>query len=84
MTSTLLFWHRRDLRLSDNVGLAQATQRSLKTIGVFCLDPGILERDDAFAKAYLLIGHCYHRRGEYGTAKDFQRQAQRLDPSLKY
>lgn len=44
----------------------------------------ILERDDAFAKAYLLIGHCYHRRGEYGMAKDFQRQAQRLDPSLKY
>lgn len=44
----------------------------------------ILERDDAFAKAYLLMGHCYHRRGEYGTAKDFQRQAQRLDPSLKY
>lgn len=44
----------------------------------------ILERDDAFAKAYLLIGHCHHRRGEYGTAKEFQRQAQRLDPSLKY
>ena len=46
MTSPLLFWHRRDLRMSDNVGLAKAAQRNSKTVGVFCLDPGILERDD--------------------------------------
>lgn len=46
MTVSILFWHRRDLRLTDNVGLAIAAQRSPKTVGVFCLDPAILERDD--------------------------------------
>ncbi len=42
----ILFWHRRDLRLEDNVGLAAARQRSRKVVGLFCLDPAILKRDD--------------------------------------
>jgi deoxyribodipyrimidine photo-lyase len=42
----ILFWHRRDLRLADNVGLAAARQRSRKVVGLFCLDPALLERDD--------------------------------------
>ncbi|MGB3615181.1 MAG: deoxyribodipyrimidine photo-lyase, partial [Elainellaceae cyanobacterium] len=46
MTDLILFWHRRDLRLCDNVGLAAARQQSPKVIGVFCLDPALLERDD--------------------------------------
>lgn len=46
MTDLILFWHRRDLRIIDNVGLAAARQRSPKVIGVFCLDPNILQRDD--------------------------------------
>lgn len=46
MSDLILFWHRRDLRSSDNVGLAAARQRSPKVVGVFCLDPLILERDD--------------------------------------
>ena len=46
MTASILFWHRRDLRISDNKGLAIASQRNAKTVGVFCLDPGILDRDD--------------------------------------
>jgi deoxyribodipyrimidine photo-lyase len=46
MPDTVLFWHRRDLRLSDNVGLVTARQQSPKVIGVFCLDPQLLERDD--------------------------------------
>jgi len=43
----VLFWHRRDLRLSDNVGLSAARLRSQKLVGVFCLDPLILEQGDA-------------------------------------
>ncbi|MDX2244847.1 MAG: FAD-binding domain-containing protein [Leptolyngbyaceae cyanobacterium bins.302] len=46
MTDLILFWHRRDLRIADNLGLAAARQRSQKVVGVFCLDPNILQRDD--------------------------------------
>ena len=46
MSDLILFWHRRDLRLSDNVGLDAARQQSAKVVGVFCLDPQILDRDD--------------------------------------
>ena len=42
----ILFWHRRDLRMTDNVGLTNARKMSPKVVGVFCLDPNILERDD--------------------------------------
>lgn len=44
--SVILFWHRRDLRITDNVGLTNARQVSPKVVGIFCLDPNILERDD--------------------------------------
>jgi deoxyribodipyrimidine photo-lyase len=43
MTELGLFWHRRDLRLRDNVGLAQQWQRSDRLVGVFCLDPALLD-----------------------------------------
>ncbi|MGF1513491.1 MAG: FAD-binding domain-containing protein [Elainellaceae cyanobacterium] len=46
MTDLILFWHRRDLRLSDNVGLAAARRQSPKVVGLFCLDPNLLEADD--------------------------------------
>ena len=46
MSELFFFWHRRDLRLADNVGLYAAWQRSAKVVGVFCLDPHILKRDD--------------------------------------
>jgi deoxyribodipyrimidine photo-lyase len=46
MSDLILFWHRRDLRLHDNVGLAMARQRSAKVVGLFCFDPSILQRDD--------------------------------------
>lgn len=44
--SVILFWHRRDLRITDNVGLTNARKVSPKVVGIFCLDPNILERDD--------------------------------------
>jgi deoxyribodipyrimidine photo-lyase len=57
MSDLILFWHRRDLRTVDNVGLAAARQRSPKVAGVFCLDPNILQRDDvAPVRAAYLLG----------------------------
>jgi deoxyribodipyrimidine photo-lyase len=57
MIDLVLFWHRRDLRLSDNVGLAAARQLTSKVVGVFCLDPEILDRDDiAPARITYMIG----------------------------
>ncbi|HEY9659862.1 MAG TPA: FAD-binding domain-containing protein [Allocoleopsis sp.] len=56
MADLILFWHRRDLRIADNIGLTAARQRSSKVVGVFCLDPGILERGDvAPARGFFLI-----------------------------
>jgi deoxyribodipyrimidine photo-lyase len=49
MSDLILFWHRRDLRLIDNAGLAQARSRSPKVVGLFCLDPAILQRHDIAA-----------------------------------
>jgi deoxyribodipyrimidine photo-lyase len=58
MSDLILFWHRRDLRISDNVGLAIARQQSPQVVGVFCLDPNLLQRDDVAPArmAYLLGG----------------------------
>jgi deoxyribodipyrimidine photo-lyase len=57
VSELLLFWHRRDLRLSDNLGLAAARARSAKVIGLFCLDPGILYSEDiAPARVSYMLG----------------------------
>lgn len=57
MIDLVLFWHRRDLRLSDNVGLAAARQLTSKVVGVFCLDPEILDTEDiAPARMTYMIG----------------------------
>ena len=70
MTETLLFWHRRDLRLSDSLGLAAARDLSPRVVGAFCLDPAILERDDVAPArvAYMLeclkaLQSAYERAG---------------------
>ena len=56
MSDLILFWHRRDLRISDNLGLAAAARAS-KVVGLFCLDPGILQGDDiAPARVTYMIG----------------------------
>ncbi|MFM7651585.1 MAG: FAD-binding domain-containing protein, partial [Vulcanococcus sp.] len=41
-----LFWHRRDLRLADNLGLAAAASANHAVTGVFVLDPAILAAPD--------------------------------------
>ncbi|MCU0568593.1 MAG: DNA photolyase family protein [Oculatellaceae cyanobacterium Prado106] len=72
MTDLILFWHRRDLRIADNVGLAIARQRSPKVVGVFCLDPEILEGGDvAPVRMQYMIG-CLQELQERYTAAGSQ------------
>lgn len=54
----ILFWHRRDLRLSDNAGLAAARQHSPKLVGVFCWDPAILQREDMAPIRVVYLWRC--------------------------
>ncbi|MEW6497021.1 MAG: FAD-binding domain-containing protein, partial [Cyanobacteriota bacterium] len=69
MSDLILFWHRRDLRISDNIGLAIARQKSKKVVGVFCLDPNILERDDvAPARVTYMIGCLESLQKSYAKA----------------
>ncbi|MBL1209224.1 FAD-binding domain-containing protein [Geminocystis sp. GBBB08] len=57
MSKLIIFWHRRDLRIRDNIGLASAREKSQKIIGLFCLDPAILKGDDiAPARIKYLLG----------------------------
>ena len=64
MSDLIIFWHRRDLRISDNVGLAAARQQSPQVVGLFCLDPDILEGDDvAPARVTYMIG-CLQQLGQ--------------------
>ncbi|MBR8834053.1 MAG: deoxyribodipyrimidine photo-lyase [Stigonema ocellatum SAG 48.90 = DSM 106950] len=69
MSDLILFWHRRDLRLSDNTGLAAARRQSAKIVGVFCLDPKILQRDDvASVRVSYMIGCLQSLQERYAQA----------------
>ncbi len=69
MADLILFWHRRDLRISDNVGLVAARQHSQKVVGLFCLDPSILKADDvAPARVTYMIGSLHHLQDRYAQA----------------
>lgn len=62
----IIFWHRRDLRIKDNLGLAKARAKSSKIVGVFCLDPDILTRDDiAPARIKYLLGCLEELKNNY-------------------
>jgi deoxyribodipyrimidine photo-lyase len=57
MVDLIMVWHRRDLRIADHVAVATARQQSAKVVGVFCLDPALLQRDDvAPARVTYMIG----------------------------
>jgi deoxyribodipyrimidine photo-lyase len=56
MSDLGLFWHRRDLRVADSIGLAQACQTNNRVIGVFCFDRSILAQDVAPARVAYLVG----------------------------
>jgi deoxyribodipyrimidine photo-lyase len=69
MSNLILFWHRRDLRIADNVGLAAASAQSSKVVGLFCLDEIILERDDiAPARVTYMIGCLEQLQQSYQQA----------------
>ncbi|MBW4671253.1 MAG: deoxyribodipyrimidine photo-lyase [Cyanomargarita calcarea GSE-NOS-MK-12-04C] len=69
MSDLILFWHRRDLRISDNTGLCAARERSAKVVGVFCLDPNILQRDDVAAvRVTYMIGCLQALEQRYAEA----------------
>ena len=66
MSDLILFWHRRDLRISDNTGIAAALEKTGKVVGVFCLDPNILKGDDvASARVTYMIGCLQKLQGRY-------------------
>ncbi|TAE53435.1 MAG: deoxyribodipyrimidine photolyase [Nostocales cyanobacterium] len=57
MSDLILFWHRRDLRISDHTGLAAARKQTPKVVGVFCLDDNLLNPDEvAPARVAYMIG----------------------------
>jgi deoxyribodipyrimidine photo-lyase len=64
-----LFWHRRDLRLADNLGLATAAAATPALTGVFVLDPGILEGPDlAPARLWFLLESLRELRQRWSQA----------------
>jgi deoxyribodipyrimidine photo-lyase len=69
MAELVLFWHRRDLRVSDNIGLSAARARTPKVVGIFCLDPSILDRDDvAPARVTYMMGCLQKLEQQYEAA----------------
>ena len=87
MSDLILFWHRRDLRLSDNLGLAAARDRSVRIVGLFCLDPALLQRDDvAPARVTYLVGCLAALQQRYQAAGSdlliLQGQPQQQIPQL--
>lgn len=57
MTPVALFWHRRDLRTHDNVGLAASLDSGLPTLGFFCFDNNIL---DHLPRKDARVGFIHH------------------------
>ncbi len=64
MSDLILFWHRRDLRISDNTGIAAALEKTSKVVGVFCLDPNILKGDDVAAVRVTYMIGCLQKLQE--------------------
>ncbi len=46
-----IFWHRRDLRIEDNIGLFEAANNSKNLIGVYILDPNLLNLNRTTSEA---------------------------------
>ena len=46
-----IFWHRRDLRFGDNIGLFEASKNSKSLIGVYILDPKLLDLNRTTSEA---------------------------------
>ena len=46
-----IFWHRRDLRIEDNLALSEASKNSRSLIGVYVLDPNLLNLNKTTSEA---------------------------------
>ena len=46
-----IFWHRRDLRIDDNIGLSEATKNSKNLIGLYILDTNLLNLNRTTSEA---------------------------------
>mgnify|MGYP001218282126 CR=1 FL=1 len=46
-----IFWHRRDLRIEDNIGLFEAAKNSKTLIGVYILDPYLFDLNKTTSEA---------------------------------
>jgi deoxyribodipyrimidine photo-lyase len=69
MSDLVLFWHRKDLRIADNVGLSMARDRTPNVVGLFCLDSNILKSDDmADVRVDYLLGSLKTLRDRYQAA----------------
>lgn len=73
MPDLILFWHRRDLRIEDSVGLHTARLLTPKVVGVFCFDPHILQRDDMAPVRVYYLRECL---------ADLQRQYEQVGSEL--
>ncbi len=87
MKKVNLFWHRKDLRISDNLGLKYASEKNSKVVGIFCLDPNILEGDDiGSARVNYMIGCLQELANNYqglgGELLIFQGKPQDIIPKL--
>lgn len=43
----------------------------------------ILKKNSDYAKAYLVMGHAHKRMGNYVLAAEYQKKAERMDPTLR-
>ncbi|WP_247217440.1 FAD-binding domain-containing protein [Synechococcus sp. C9] len=73
MPDLILFWHRRDLRIEDSVGLHTARLTTPKVVGIFCFDPQILRRDDMAPVRVYYLRECL---------ADLQRQYEQIGSEL--
>lgn len=70
MSDLILFWHRRDLRIADNTGLTKGRELSRQVVGLFCLDPYILEGNDiAPVRVTYMMGCLQALQAEYQKAR---------------
>lgn len=65
MSNISIFWHRRDLRIEDNRGLAAARCSGQPVVGYFCFDRYILSR---LSKLDRRVGFIHHHVGKVQEA----------------
>ncbi len=73
MSNLIMFWHRRDLRITDNTGLLNARELSPQVVGLFCFDPHIIKGNDiAPVRMKYMVG-CLQ-----ALQKDYQKAGSQL------